>query len=66
MCTSAPPDAPKAPIIPESVKRVSKDQRRTVADNNANQAAAASATQTAGQGLLPNATTGQKKTLLGL
>jgi len=64
MCLS--PNIPKAtaPVVPESVKRVAKDQRRVVSDNTAAAAAASTATnKTAGLATAPSGT--QKKALLG-
>lgn len=65
MCM-AQPEIPAAPIVPESVKRVSDDQRRAVQQNTAAAQAAASTTnKTQGQALPAGAGT-QKKSLLGI
>ena len=63
MCMTPDMPSAKAPIVPESVKRVAKDQRRVVADNNATAAAASTETNKTGTGLA--GTAGQKKSLLG-
>ena len=55
---------PQKTIIPESVKRVSKDQRRATAENTDAAATAASATNVTGTGATTQAPT-QKKSLLG-
>ena len=67
MCMTPNIKTPAAPVIPESVKRVAQDQRRTVASNTAGAAAAASATRTAGvQPLAGAPASAQKKSLLGV
>jgi hypothetical protein len=65
MCMTPKVETPPAPIVPESVKRVASDQRRTVA--NVNQAAQAAAGQTRTTGPLGLAGTDAsgKKSLLG-
>lgn len=65
MCMAPKVEAPAAPIVPESVKRVAKDQRRIVADNNAAAAKSSTATNTTGTGLAQSPAAGQKKSLLG-
>ncbi len=65
MCMAPKIEAPAAPIVPESVKRVAKDQRRIVADNNAASAQAQTATNKTGTGLAQATAPGQKKSLLG-
>ena len=66
MCTSKPDmPKPKAAIIPESAKRVGKDQRRVTTGNNQAAAKAASATNfTQGSGST-TAASKDKKSLLG-
>lgn len=64
MCMSTP-QAPAAPIVPESVKRVAKDQRRVVSGNNAAAAKASTATNKTGAGLGGTSAPTQKKSLLG-
>lgn len=65
MCMAPDIPEPKAPIVPESVKRTSKDQRRATEGNTAANAAAASATNTTGTGLGGVQAATQKKSLLG-
>lgn len=65
MCMAPKIEAPAAPIIPESVKRVAKDQRRATADNNAAAANNATATNPTGTGLAQQQAATQKKSLLG-
>lgn len=65
MCMTPKVDTPKAPIVPESVKRVASDQRRSVANVDQAAATAASETKTTGPlGLAGTSATG-KKSLLG-
>ena len=67
MCMTPKMPTQTAPVIPESVKRVAQDQRRTVASNNA--AAAQSATATRKSGLAPLGQApmaNQQKSLLGV
>lgn len=65
MCMAPKVQAPAAPVVPESVKRVAKDQRRIVADNTAAASQAQTATNKTGTGLAQQAVPGQKKSLLG-
>lgn len=65
MCMAPKVDAPKAPVVPESVKRVAADQRRVVADNATASAQAKGATNKTA-GAFVNTTAGQKKSLLGV
>lgn len=65
MCMTPQVQAPAAPIVPESVKRVATDQRRIVADNTAAAAKAQTATNKTGTGLAQQTAPGQKKSLLG-
>jgi hypothetical protein len=64
MCMGGPQvTAPAAPIVPESVKRVSKDQRRMTADNTAASIGNAKSTNPTGLGILGGQA--PKKSLLG-
>lgn len=65
MCMGSKPEAPEPVVVPESVKRVSEDQRRVVDSNNAQAAAAQSATNKT-QNMFANMGVGNRKTLLGV